>query len=86
MMDSNTAMVVVLGITGYKVLDHVVAFFFRKLTKDDYVTKKECEGCEKQKDSSLDKITSEISTIKGLLLVLAVKNEIPPEQLAKLTN
>ena len=85
-MDMNTAMVAVLAVAGYKVVDLVVTYFFRKLTKDNYVTKSECAGCEKAGDAAIDKISAEISTIKGLLLVLAVKNQIPAEQLAKLTK
>ena len=70
------------GGVAYKVLELAVGYFFRKLTKDDYVTKEDCKRCEQQ-DS---KLATEISTIKGILLVLAVKNEIPTEQLAKLTQ
>jgi len=85
-MDSNTAMVMVLGIAGYKVLDQVVVYFFGKLTKENYVTKTECAGCEKQSDTAMEKVSAEIAVIKGILLVLAVKNDIPPEQLVKLTK
>lgn len=85
-MDVNVAMVAVMGAAGYKLLDQTISYFFRKLTKDDYVTKKECEGCEKKKDTSLEKIVAEISTMKGLLLVIAVKGELSDDQLAKLTK
>lgn len=85
-MDTNTAMVATMAIIGFKLLDQVVAYFFKKATKDDYITKSECAGCDRREDAAVDKLASEISTIKGLLLVLAVKNEIPAEQLAKLTK
>ena len=85
-MDSNIAMTVVMGAAGYKSLELVLVYFFKKVTKDDYVTKKSCDVCGKQRDTSLDKLVAEISIIKGLLLVLAVKNGVPPEQLTNLTK
>lgn len=86
-MDGNTAaMVLVFGLVGSKLMEQVVIYFFGKLTKESYVTKTECAGCEKQSDTAMEKMAAEISIIKGLLLVLAVKNDIPAEQLAKLTK
>ena len=85
-MDSNTAMVFVIGAAGYKLLDQIVPFFFRKLTKDDYVTAKACGDCKSERNIVLDKLAAEISTIKALLLVIAIKNGIPAEQLAGLTK
>lgn len=93
--------VIVTSIVGLKLIDLSTTYFFRRLTKDDYVTKKECEEhrgkhqdyvskkdcelCLRQDENIISKVTGEISTIKGILLVLAVKSGIPPEELKKLT-
>lgn len=85
-MDANSAMMVVGGAAGYKLMELFISYFFRKLTRDDYVTRKDCEHCQKTDDDSIRKLTSDIAIIKGILLVLAVEKEIPPDQLAKLTQ
>lgn len=85
-MEAQTAMSIVVGAAGYKLLELIITFFFKRATRDDYVTRADCEDCCRQDDTTISKLTTEISAIKGILLVLAVKNEIPPEQLAKLTR
>lgn len=86
MVDAQAAMTVVLAVGGYKVLELVIGYFFRKVTGDEFVTKKSCEACAKQGDGAVTKLTGEVATIKGILLVIAVKSDIPPDQLARLTQ
>jgi len=82
----TTAMTVVISVGGYELAKQVIAYFFKRVTRDDFITKTDCQQCEKADADITAKLTSEIATIKGILLVLAVKSGIPPEQLSKLTN
>lgn len=85
-MEPSTAMTIILSVAGYKMLEKLIDMFFKRITRDDFITKADCGQCEKADADVTAKLTSEIATIKGILLVLAVKSGIPPEQLSKLTN
>jgi hypothetical protein len=101
-MDTHTAMLVIISIVGMEILKRVVDYFFKRATRDDFITKADCAQCkktigdfitradcakcEKAGDDITTKLASEIAIIKGILLVIAVKSGIPPEQLSKLTN
>ncbi len=85
-MEASAAIMVVGGAAGYKLLELVIGYFFRRVTRDDYVTRKDCEHCQKTDDNTIKKLTADIAIIKGVLLVMAVDKEVPPEHLARLTQ
>ena len=74
------------AVVAYKLIELLVASVYKKMAGNHYVTRKDCESCAKQGDSAVTKLTGEVATIKGILLVIAVRADIPPEQLAKLTQ
>jgi len=80
------AMTVVGALMAWELTRQAISYFFKKLTKDDYITKSAHEGCQKQGDEELKKLTQMVSTMRGILLVMAVKEGIPAEQLQKLTE
>ena len=82
----ESAQHLILGIVIYQVVVFICQQVFKRLTNNDFVTKKACEACSKQDFESMKRLTSEVAIIKGVLLVLAVKKEITPEELAKLTQ
>lgn len=85
-MDANTAIMVVGGAGGYKLLELIINYFFKRVTRDDYITQSACEACSKTDEATIKHLSDEVHTIKGILLVIAVKVQIDPSQLAKLTR
>jgi hypothetical protein len=83
---SESAQHIILGIALYKAVELLVTLVFKRLTSNDFVTKKACEDCSSRDNVSMTRLTGEIAIIKGILLVIAVKGEVPPEDLAKLTQ
>lgn len=99
---AQIAILILIALVGREIITLTTTYFFKKVARDDYVTKKDCEGCllrtkdfitrqdcelcAKQDDSTLAKLTSEMSAVKGLLLVMATKQGIPPEELKDLVN
>jgi hypothetical protein len=86
MIEMESVSLVAGGIITYRLMELGTSYFFRRMTKDDFVTRRECSQCAKQGDSTIIRLAAEVSTIKGILLVLAVNADIPTEQLAKLTQ
>lgn len=82
----DSAQNLIVGLILFKILEFIVQMGLKKLTRDDYVTKKACEDCSSKDSASMSRLTSEIAIIKGILLVIAVKGEVSPEDLAKLTQ
>lgn len=82
----ESAQHIIIGIAIYKAIELIVALIFKRLTSNDFVTKKACEDCSNRDNLSMNRLTGEIAIIKGILLVIAVKGEVPAEDLAKLTQ
>lgn len=99
---ANASILIVVALAGREVINQVTAYFFKKVTRDDYVTRKECEAhqlrtrdfvtqqscdqCSKQDDVALSQLTSDMSTVKGILLVIAVNQGVDPEKLKGLAR
>lgn len=74
-----------------------VRYFFKKITREDYLIKRDCEKCtegrnkaSEQRYTELNEFKREVRTslnmIKGILLVLATKGEIPLDKIDELIN
>lgn len=83
-MNAEAAIIIVAVLIGQELLKLVTSFFFKKLAREDYMTKADCLKCTKDDDNSMRRLESDISTIKGLLLALAMNKDLTAEDLAKL--
>lgn len=99
---TELAVLIVIVLVGRKLIDQATGYFFGKLVREDYVTKHECEthqlrtkdfvtkqSCEQcsKADAGIQaKLISDVGTCKDILLILAVKQGVPPEQLTGLTH
>lgn len=99
---TETAILILVALVGREIIQLCTGYFFKKVTRDDYVTKKDCEACvmrssefitkkaceacSKQDDGTLDRLIDDMSTVKGILLVMAVKQGVDPEVLKGLTH
>lgn len=65
-----------------------VRHVFRKIMRDDYVMQGSCDKCREGSKGSQDAFKKEVRTslglIKGILLIVATKNEIPMDKLDEL--
>jgi hypothetical protein len=74
---------------GSELIKQGTQYFFKKLTKDDYLTKADCQSCS-AKGSSTDirdlekKFDERMGEMRGILLVVALKANIPMEDLKPL--
>ena len=91
-----SALLVVVWIVG-ELGRMVVRYLFKKLTREDYLLRGECEKCSdgrtkasEKKYAEFDKVINEVMArlflIQGILLVLATKGEIPLEKIDELVN
>jgi hypothetical protein len=99
---TEIAVLLLVALIGREIVNLATRYFFKKVTRDDYVTKgdcqtcqlrakefvtkSDCEACAKQDDSTLNRLTADMSTVKGILLVMAVKQGVPAEDLKGLTR
>jgi hypothetical protein len=82
----NSAMMVVGGAAGYKVMELIVQYLFKRVTRDDLMTVKSCKERHSDDGTTIKQLTAEITSIKRVLLILASKQGIPPEQLSELVR
>ena len=85
-MDPNTAMMVVGGAAGYKLLELIIHYFFKKFTREDVVIRRDCDARHREDIETIERLTEEMSSVKRILLILASKQGIPPEQLSELVR
>lgn len=92
---TQVVMLVVVAAVAWKLLDLGTAYFFKRITRDDVVTNKDCEtnrlNCSISKDvKDLKETTGDLcnrtSEIRGIMLVVAIKAGINPEELKDLTK
>lgn len=83
-MNTDAAIIIVAVLVGQEGLKLATGYFFKKLTRDDYVTRSECAKCAKLDKEAMDKLADGLSTIKGLLLALAMKKELTADDLKAL--
>ncbi|OHD22459.1 MAG: hypothetical protein A2Y38_24975 [Spirochaetes bacterium GWB1_59_5] len=99
---TESALLILVTLLAREAISLVAGFFFKRLTRDDYVTKKDCEACvmrssdfitkkdceacSKQDDDTMARLIDDMSTVKGILLVMAVNQGVNPEELKGLTR
>ena len=99
---TEIAILILVALIGRELINLSTGYFFKKVTRDDYVTKKDCEACvmrtsdfitrqdcemcSKQDDDTMSRLIDDMSTVKGILLVMAVKQGVNPEDLKGLTR
>ncbi|HAM40394.1 MAG TPA: hypothetical protein DCP69_03405 [Candidatus Omnitrophica bacterium] len=68
--------------------DYVTKKDFAAFAKraEGYITKADCEKCSKSGDATLDRLTEDLSVVKKILLVMASKQGVPPEDLKSLIH
>jgi hypothetical protein len=79
-------MLAVFSSIGMHLLNLGTSYFFKKITRDDFVTKTSCERCSRQGDTEVKKLTEEIRVMKGILLAIASKAGLPIEALKELVQ
>lgn len=91
----HPVILVIVGVVALKLMDLGTTYFFKRITRDDVVTTSDCkslrENCTILKDVRDMKKTSEdlcdrINEMRGIMLVMAVKAGINPEELKDLTK
>jgi hypothetical protein len=91
----HPVILVIVGIVGLKMMDLGTSYFFRKITRDDVVTTNECKNLRENctivkdvrdlKDTSSD-LCDRVSEMRGIMLVMAIKAGVNPEELKALTK
>jgi hypothetical protein len=88
---THVGVLVFMIMVGSELIKQGTQFFFKKLTKDDYLTKADCQNCG-AKGSSTDirdlekKFDERMGEMRGILLVVALKANVPAEELKPLTT
>lgn len=94
---AQMALLIVASLVILELIKLVTRYFFGRITKDNYVTKedleKKCEGCNEnnsreRRTSSvqLDGLCRDMREMKQILLIVALKNDISPEELKSLVG
>lgn len=88
---ANPYILVLAAVIIYKLIDLAVSYFFKRVTRDDYITKSDCAACKaKQTPDDLEAFKEEIrdciSEFRGILLVVAINGGMKPEELKELTK
>jgi hypothetical protein len=86
LMAAHPAISVLLILFFWKLIELGTQYFFRKLTRDDYVTKSDCTNCGKKRDATFEELNKSLSVVKGILLVVAVKGGVDTDELKSLTK
>ncbi len=84
----NLGLLLVLGMSVLKFLEYGIGYFFKRITKDDYLTKKHCDQCKmERKDNDNDfrrEVREKLGIITGALVVMAAGKEVSLEEIQKL--
>ena len=99
---TQIAILILVALVGRELISLCTSYFFKKVTRDDYVTKKDCaecklrttdyvtrhdcEACAQKDETIIARLSHEMSTVKGILLVMAINQGIDPEELKGLTR
>jgi hypothetical protein len=89
---TQMALLIVLSLVALELIKLVTQYFFGRLTKDDYITKisleEKCKGCHesiirerRSTGTQLDGLCVDMKEMKQILLIVALKNDISPEEL-----
>lgn len=85
---ATLGLLLVLGMAMLKFLEHAIGYFFKRITKDDYLTKKHCDQCKtERKDNDNDfrrEVREKLGIITGALVVMAAGKEVSLEEIQKL--
>ncbi len=94
---TQTAILIVLALVALELVKLATRNFFGRITKDDYVTTaaldRKCKECQQNNDrdrttaeQQLDGLCRDMKEMKQILLIVALKNEISPEDLKALVR
>jgi hypothetical protein len=94
---TQMAILIVLALVALELVKLGTRYFFARITKDDYVTtaalEKKCKDCwqnndrdRTDKEHQLDGLCQDMKEMKQILLIVALKNEISPEDLKALVR
>jgi|WetSurMetagenome_2_1015567.scaffolds.fasta_scaffold235051_3 hypothetical protein len=94
---TQLAVLIVVAIVALELIKLATQYFFGRLTKDNYVTTEElqqkCSGCHENNSrerrtngTQLEVICRDMKEMKQILLIVALKNDISPEELKTLVG
>lgn len=90
-IDVSTAILLLVGIIGVSVVQELVKIFFNRLRTTDYVSKQDCEKCQRSDiethghAAQKAQITAEkVDAIARLVLAMAIKMGIDTKDIQKL--
>lgn len=93
LLQSHPVLAVVTFLFVWKLIELGGNFFFKKLVRDDYITKSQCEECSarqdasaRQDESAYNELCDRLTELRGIVLVVAVKAGVSPEELKDLTK
>ena len=88
MPDLYLSLSIVGGFMVTQILMLMVRYFWDKLTGSDdrYVKKSFCKTCEKAGKDADGHLEKELKVVKGILLMMAMKMNIPVGEIQKLIN
>jgi phosphate/sulfate permease len=82
---------IVVALLLWEIIRQAIAYFFKKFSSEEYLTKKDCEACSQRQKSKTDgdsikDILDCMQVMRGILLVVAVKSGVNVEALKDLTK
>ncbi len=84
----NIGLLLVVALTILKFLDFGLGYFFKRLTKDDLLTRKHCDQCRaerKEADGDFKReVREKLGIMTGALVVIAAGKEVSLEEIQKL--
>lgn len=94
---TQMAILIVVALVSFELMKLSTRYFFGRLTKDDYVTKtaldEKCKDCHQRHTQDLttsarqlDGLCVDMKEMKQILLIVALKNDISPEELKTLVG
>jgi hypothetical protein len=94
---AQMALLIIAALITLELTKLVTQYFFGRLTKDNYVTKEDletkCLGCHENNTrerrsagTQLEVICKDMKEMKQILLIVALKNDISPEELKNLVG
>jgi predicted MarR family transcription regulator len=86
LMQAHPVIAILCGLFIWKTIELGGNYFFKKVTRDDYITKADCQNCVAKRDKEKDEVCERLAEIRGIVLIVAVKAGIRPEELTDLTK
>lgn len=91
LLESHAVISIIVALFVWELVKQVIAYFFKKVAGDEYLTKKDCEACSQRQKSKDDGVTIQeifqcMQVMRGILLVVAIKSGMKAEELTDLTK